>query len=348
MRSLVNPNVRLSVSQKGRPHADDELPQASLGLRVSPLCLGTMNFGPRPTRPTATRSWTARSSAASTSSTPPTSTAGRRRGRTEQIVGRWFAQGGGRREKVVLATKVYGGRWPTGRTRRGSRRCTSATPARTSLRRLQTDHIDLYQMHHVDRDTPWDEIWQAMELLVAQGKVLYVGSSNFAGWHIAQANEAAAAPRLPRPRVRAEPLQPARPHGRARGAAGVPRATASASSRGARSAAACSAARSQKVDRGPPRRRAGRRSRSSATATSSRRGRRCAASSARSPPTSRSRGCCTNPVVTAPIIGPRTMEQLDGAPAGARRSRSTQDDARASSTRSSRAPAAPAPEAYAW
>ena len=60
-----------------------------------------------------------------------------------------------------------------------------------SLKRLQTDHIDLYQMHHIDRDTPWEEIWQAMERLVRDGKVLYVGSSNFAGWHIAQANEAA-------------------------------------------------------------------------------------------------------------------------------------------------------------
>ena len=60
-----------------------------------------------------------------------------------------------------------------------------------SLRRLQTDYIDLYQMHHVDRATPWDEIWQAMEVLVGQGKILYVGSSNFAGWHIAQAQEAA-------------------------------------------------------------------------------------------------------------------------------------------------------------
>jgi aryl-alcohol dehydrogenase-like predicted oxidoreductase len=56
---------------------------------------------------------------------------------------------------------------------------------------LQTDHIDLYQMHHVDRDTPWEEIWQAMEVLVQQGKVIYVGSSNFAGWHIAKANEIA-------------------------------------------------------------------------------------------------------------------------------------------------------------
>jgi aryl-alcohol dehydrogenase-like predicted oxidoreductase len=60
-----------------------------------------------------------------------------------------------------------------------------------SLQRLQTDHIDLYQMHHVDRNTPWEEIWQAMQTLVQQGKILYVGSSNFAGWHIARANEIA-------------------------------------------------------------------------------------------------------------------------------------------------------------
>jgi aryl-alcohol dehydrogenase-like predicted oxidoreductase len=60
-----------------------------------------------------------------------------------------------------------------------------------SLRRLQTDHIDLYQMHHIDRDTPWEEIWQAMEQLVREGKVIYVGSSNFAGWQIATANQTA-------------------------------------------------------------------------------------------------------------------------------------------------------------
>jgi len=113
-------------------------------------------------------------------------------GWTEQILGRWFAQGGGRREKTVIATKVYGGMgdWPN--TSRLSalhirRACEE------SLRRMQTDHIDLFQMHHVDRDAPWDEIWQAMEVLVQQGKVVYVGSSNFAGWHIAQANEAAKA-----------------------------------------------------------------------------------------------------------------------------------------------------------
>jgi aryl-alcohol dehydrogenase-like predicted oxidoreductase len=109
-------------------------------------------------------------------------------GITEQIIGRFFGQGGGRREKVVLATKVYGemSKWPN-HSRLSALSIRQACEA--SLRRLQTDHIDLYQMHHVDRATPWEEIWQAMEVLVQQGKVLYVGSSNFAGWHLAQANE---------------------------------------------------------------------------------------------------------------------------------------------------------------
>ena len=112
-------------------------------------------------------------------------------GATEEIVGRWFAQGGGRRDKVVLATKVYGAMtdWPND-GRLSARHIRAACDA--SLRRMHTDHIDLYQMHHIDRTAPWDEIWQAMDTLVTQGKITYVGSSNFAGWHITQANEAAA------------------------------------------------------------------------------------------------------------------------------------------------------------
>lgn len=111
-------------------------------------------------------------------------------GATEEIVGRWLAQGGDRREKVVLATKVFGAmtEWPND-GRLSARHIRAACEA--SLRRMQTDHIDLYQMHHVDRTAPWEEIWQAMDTLVQQGKVIYVGSSNFAGWHITQANEAA-------------------------------------------------------------------------------------------------------------------------------------------------------------
>jgi Predicted oxidoreductases (related to aryl-alcohol dehydrogenases) len=111
-------------------------------------------------------------------------------GLTEQIVGRWFATGGGRREKTVIATKLYGSMsdWPndTYLSALNIRRACDA-----SLKRLQTDHIDLYQIHHVDRDTPFDEIWEAMETLRQQGKIIYVGSSNFAGWHLAKAQESA-------------------------------------------------------------------------------------------------------------------------------------------------------------
>jgi aryl-alcohol dehydrogenase-like predicted oxidoreductase len=163
------------------------------GLSVSPLCLGTMNFGPETSEDDAH----AIMDAALDRGINFFDTAnvyGWRQGEgvTEQIIGRWFAKGGQRRDKTVIATKVYGSMsdWPndTFLSARNIRRACDA-----SLRRLQTDHIDLYQMHHVDRNTPWEEIWQAMELLVQQGKVLYVGSSNFAGWHIAQAQEAAKA-----------------------------------------------------------------------------------------------------------------------------------------------------------
>jgi aryl-alcohol dehydrogenase-like predicted oxidoreductase len=111
-------------------------------------------------------------------------------GVTEQIVGRWFAQGGGRREKTVIATKLYGsmGEWPNDNllSALNIRRACDA-----SLKRLQTDYIDIYQAHHIDRNTPFEEFWEAMEVLRTQGKILYVGSSNFAGWHIAKAQEAA-------------------------------------------------------------------------------------------------------------------------------------------------------------
>lgn len=157
------------------------------GLRVSRLCLGTMNFGPYTTE-TDSFALMDRALEHGINFFDTANVYGRRRGQgfTEQIIGRWFAHGGGRREKVVLATKVYGdmGDWPNEHKLSAyhiRRACDE------SLRRLQTDHIDLYQMHHIDRMTPWEEIWQAMEVLVQQGKVLYVGSSNFAGWNIAQA-----------------------------------------------------------------------------------------------------------------------------------------------------------------
>jgi aryl-alcohol dehydrogenase-like predicted oxidoreductase len=163
------------------------------GLLVSRLCLGTMNFGPE-TSEEDSGAIMDRALDEGINFFDTANVYGWKKGEgvTEQIVGRWFAKGGGRRDKVVLATKVFGsmGDWPN-ENKLSALNIRRACEA--SLRRLQTDHIDLYQMHHVDRDTPWDEIWQAMDLLVQQGKVLYVGSSNFAGWHIAKANEAARA-----------------------------------------------------------------------------------------------------------------------------------------------------------
>jgi aryl-alcohol dehydrogenase-like predicted oxidoreductase len=111
-------------------------------------------------------------------------------GATEEIIGRWFAKGAGRRDKVVLGTKVWGtmGDWPN---ESHLSKLAIIRQCEASLRRLQTDRIDLYQMHHIDRDAWWDEIWEAMDQLKREGKIFYVGSSNFAGWHIARANELA-------------------------------------------------------------------------------------------------------------------------------------------------------------
>ncbi len=162
------------------------------GLQVSRLCLGTMNFGPR-TSEQDSFAIMDKALDLGVNFFDSANVYGGKRGEgiTENIVGRWFAQGGGRRDKVVIATKVYGtmGDWPN-ESRLSARHIKLACEA--SLRRLQTDYIDLYQMHHIDRNTPWEEIWQAMEQLVREGKVIYVGSSNFAGWHIAQANSIAA------------------------------------------------------------------------------------------------------------------------------------------------------------
>jgi len=161
------------------------------GVKVSRLCLGTMNFGPE-TSEADSFAIMDRALELGINFFDTADVYGWRVGEgwTEQIVGRWFAQGGGRREKVVLATKVFGrmGEWPN-QSRLSALHIRRA--CEDSLRRLQTDCIDLYQMHHVDRQTPWEEIWQAMEQLVREGKILYVGSSNFVRWHLAQAQEMA-------------------------------------------------------------------------------------------------------------------------------------------------------------
>src|SRR3712207_3116168 len=161
------------------------------GLSVSRLCLGTMNFGWQ-TEEAESHAILDRALAEGVNFLDTANVYGfdRGKGRTEEVLGAWFAQGGERREKSVLATKVYGGMsdWPND-TFLSARNIVRACEA--SLRRMRTDWIDLYQFHHVDLRTPWEEIWQACETLVAQGKVLYVGSSNHPGWQLAAANEAA-------------------------------------------------------------------------------------------------------------------------------------------------------------
>jgi aryl-alcohol dehydrogenase-like predicted oxidoreductase len=161
------------------------------GLSVSRLCLGTMNFGPETTEEDSLGIMD-RALELGINFFDTANVYGWKKGEgvTEQIVGRWFAQGGGRREKTVIATKLYGSMsdWPND-TFLSSRNIRLACEG--SLRRLQTDYLDLYQMHHVDRQTPWDEIWEAFDTLRQQGKVVYVGSSNHAGWQIAKGMEAA-------------------------------------------------------------------------------------------------------------------------------------------------------------
>ncbi|MGW2341884.1 aldo/keto reductase [Streptomyces sp. NPDC001661] len=167
------------------------------GLKVSRLVLGTMNFGPQ----TDEAASHAIMDAAQTSGINYFDTAnvygwGENKGRTEEIIGTWFAQGGGRRDKTVLATKVFGNMGGDGPVWPNHDHLSAVNIRRAvdaSLKRLQTDYIDIYQFHHIDRRTPFEEIWQAIDVLIQQGKILYAGSSNFPGYKIAQANELAKA-----------------------------------------------------------------------------------------------------------------------------------------------------------
>jgi aryl-alcohol dehydrogenase-like predicted oxidoreductase len=171
------------------------------GVKVSRIVLGTMNFGPQTDEATSHSIMDAALDAGVNYFDTANVYGFRRegnqnngKGRTEEIIGSWFAQGGSRRDKVVLATKVNGNMsaddpaWPN-HDKLSAVNIRRAVDA--SLKRLQTDYIDIYQFHHVDRNTPIEEIWQAIEVLIQQGKILYAGSSNFPGYKIAQANEAA-------------------------------------------------------------------------------------------------------------------------------------------------------------
>ncbi|CAL9469266.1 1-deoxyxylulose-5-phosphate synthase YajO [Streptomyces sp. enrichment culture] len=166
------------------------------GLKVSRLVLGTMNFGPQTDEADSHAIMDAALDAGiNFFDTANVYGWGENKGRTEEIIGSWFAQGGGRRDKVVLATKVYGNMGPDGEAWPNHDKLSAVNIRRAvdaSLKRLGTDRIDLYQFHHIDRATPFDEIWQAIDVLIQQGKILYAGSSNFPGYKIAQANETAA------------------------------------------------------------------------------------------------------------------------------------------------------------
>ncbi len=156
------------------------------GLKVSRLCLGTMNYGQYNTDEESYKIMD-HAIDCGINFFDTANVYGSYKGQTEEIIGRWLSLNGGRREKIVLASKVYGGMsdWINDSKLSAyniKRACED------SLRRLKTDHIDLYQMHHIDRETPWEEIWQAMEQLIREGKIIYVGSSNFAAWNIVEAN----------------------------------------------------------------------------------------------------------------------------------------------------------------
>ena len=305
------------------------------GVVVSRLCLGTMNFGWK-TPEDESLAIMDKALELGINFFDTANAYGFKIGEgiTESLLGKWFAQGGRRREQVVLATKVY---VPMGHgvNERGLSAYHIRQACEESLRRMQTDHLDVYYMHHIDRgepmpldkkvwglqdvdlvrpphrkrETPWDEIWQAMEVLVQQGKVIYVASSNFAAWNIVQACEQAQRRNFSGAGGRAKPVSSERPDGGTGNRPGLPR-----------------------VRSGPhPLEPAGGRpvGRDSGEGGEQPAGRRRRAVG-KAPPQAGSlrgllprigraagrRGHCLalrNPVVTSPIIGPRTMEQLTGS-----------------------------------
>jgi aryl-alcohol dehydrogenase-like predicted oxidoreductase len=314
------------------------------GLRVTPLCLGTMNFGIETPEPEAHRIMD-RALDLEINFFDTANVYGGGRGQTEELLGRWFAQGGGRRDKVVLATKVYNGRdrWPN---TRGLSALHIRQACDASLRRMQTDHIDLYQMHHVDLDTPWDEIWQAMDLLVQQGKVIYVGSSNFAAWHIVKANEHAARRgslglvseqslyNLTQRTIELEVLPACRDYG----VGMIPWSPLGGGLLGGVLAKSADGRRaSERIQ-----------ARVAALRPQLEAWEKLCADIGAAPADVALAWLLHNPAVTAPIIGPRTIEQLDGAMAALDIRLRLGDDVLAQLDALFPGPGGPAPQAYAW
>lgn len=171
----------------------DYRPLGRSALRVSPICLGSMNFGPRTPESEAFEILDAAVDAGVNFIDTANQYGGALGvGTTEAILGRWLAARPALRDRVVIATKVHEPMSDDVNDRGLSARHIRAA-CDASLSRLGVDHIDLYQMHHVDRAAPVEEIWEAMDRLHAEGKVTYFGTSNFPGWVIAQHSERARA-----------------------------------------------------------------------------------------------------------------------------------------------------------
>jgi aryl-alcohol dehydrogenase-like predicted oxidoreductase len=158
-------------------------------MNVSKICLGTMHFGPRATDEEShailDKALSMGITFIDTANVYGGETA---RGRSEEIIGSWFDARPGVRDEVVLATKVYHAMGDLGAA--NNERGFSAYKVRKhlsdSLRRLRTDRIDVYQVHHIDERVSAEEFWGTYERIVADGDVLYAGSSNFSGWGLAK------------------------------------------------------------------------------------------------------------------------------------------------------------------
>jgi aryl-alcohol dehydrogenase-like predicted oxidoreductase len=160
------------------------------GLSVSPLCLGTMQFGWTADETMSQRVLSAAYEAGinfiDTADIYSRWADGNPSGVAEQIVGRWIKQNNIPRDQIVLATKVRGN-MGDGPENEGLSRKHILQAVENSLRRLQTDHLDLYQAHWPDENSPIEETLRAFDELVKQGKVRYVGASNYSGWELMQA-----------------------------------------------------------------------------------------------------------------------------------------------------------------
>lgn len=313
-------------------------------LKVSRLCLGTMNFGPACSEEESFAIMD-RALELGINFFDTANVYGWKLGEgvTEQIIGRWLRQGAGRREKIVLASKVYNamGEWPN---TRGLSAKHIIEACEASLKRLRTEVIDLYQFHHVDRSAPWEEIWQACETLVRQGKVHYFGSSNFAAWHIVQANEAAKSRNFmglvcEQSRYNLTVRQPELeviPACEAYGLAFIP----------------WSPLASGILAGGAAKAKGGRRGSDFAQENFKKYAKQIAAYEAfakklkEDPADLALAWMLANPVVTAPIIGPRTLAQLDGSLRALKIKLDKKELTRLDEIFPG--PGGPAPEAYAW